>query len=155
MARLTVWRLERKRYAATAFTGEGARLHGNRFNSKGTPVIYAAESLPLALLETLVGLTDYGQLHQYVFFRAELPEERVEALNADTLPSGWDAHPPSPVSKRIGDAWAASERSLALRVPSVVVPYSYNYLVNPAHPLFGEVQVHEAETLSVDERLVR
>ena len=154
MARLAVWRLERKKYAATAFTGEGARLYGNRFNSKGTPVIYAAESLPLALLETLVGLTDYGQLYQYVFFRAELPERCIEDLIAGALPSGWDAHPPTPVSKRIGDAWAASERSLALRVPSVVVPYSYNYLINPAHPAFEEVQVHEAETLPVDKRLV-
>ena len=153
MAHVTVWRLERKKYAQTAFTGEGARLYGNRFNSKGTSVVYAAESLPLALLETLVGLTGYDQLYQYVFFRAELSEAHVEEIAEEELPSGWDAHPPVSASKRFGNAWIREERSLALRVPSVVVPYSYNYLLNPAHPAFGEVQVHEAETLPVDDRL--
>lgn len=153
MASLTVWRIERKRYADSAFTGDGARLYGNRFNSKGTPVVYVAESLPLALLETLVGLTDYGQLHQYVFFRAELPQERIETWTAQDLPSGWNAHPPTSASKRVGDVWAASKRSLGLRVPSVIVPYSYNYLVNPLHPAFAEVRVHAEERLPVDERL--
>lgn len=152
---MTVWRLERKTFAQAAFTGEGARLYGNRFNSKGTAVVYAAESLPLALLETLVGLTDYDQLHQYVFFRAELPAGRIQELEADALPSGWDAHPPAGASKHVGDDWISEERSLALRVPSVVVPYSYNYLLNPAHPAFEEVQVHESETLPVDERLIQ
>jgi RES domain-containing protein len=151
---VTVWRLERKKYAKDAFTGEGGRLYGNRFNSKGTRVVYAAESLPLALLEVLVGLTDYDQLHQYVFFRAELPDPHVGERAREELPVGWDTHPPTAASKRIGDAWVTAERSLALRVPSVIVPYSYNYLINPTHPAFEEANIYEAETLPVDERLV-
>lgn len=150
----TVWRLERKRYARTAFTGEGARLYGGRFNSKGTPVVYAAENLPLALLETLVGLTDYEQLYQYVFYRAEMPEEMIEDLLESDLPSGWDAHPPAAPSQRIGDEWAQSGRSLALRVPSVIVPYSFNYVINPEHPDFEALTISEAEALPVDDRLV-
>lgn len=154
MAQRTVWRLERRKYADEAFTGEGARLYGNRFNSKGTRVVYAAENLPLALLEILVGLTDYSQLHRYVFFRAEVPVARIEKRRPEDLPDGWEVHPPGAASKHTGDAWAASERSLALRVPSVIVPYSYNYLINPVHPAFETVQVHEAETLPADERLI-
>ena len=154
MAQLTVWRLERSKYAETAFSGEGARLYGNRFNSKGTRVIYAAESLPLALLETLVGLTGYEQLHQYVFFQADMPKEHVEELGEEDLRTGWDAHPPRSVSKHLGDAWASSGRSLVLRVPSVIVPYSYNYLLNPAHPAFEKVEIHAPESLPVDERLI-
>lgn len=53
----------------TAFNGEGARRYGGRWGSKGTALVYAAENLPLALLETLVGLTDYAQLYEYVFIR--------------------------------------------------------------------------------------
>lgn len=153
MAQLTLWRLERKKYADTAFSGEGARLYGNRFNSKGTRVIYTAESLPLALLETLVGLTSYKQLYQYVFFQADVSTEHVEELG-ENLPTGWDTHPPRSVSKDIGDAWVSSGRSLVLRVPSVIVPYSYNYLMNPEHPAFDEVEIHDPESLPVDERLV-
>ena len=51
-----IWRLTRERYADSAFSGEGARQHGGRFNSPGTPVVYTAESLPLALVETSAGL---------------------------------------------------------------------------------------------------
>lgn len=154
MATKTIWRLTRKKYAGEAFTGEGARRFGGRFNSPGRRVVYAAESLALALVETLVGLTDYEDLYRYVFFRVELGEEHVEALSRDELPEGWDARPPTAVSRQVGDAWLSEERSLALRVPSVVVPYSYNYMLNPEHPSFGEIEVQGAEELPVDPRLV-
>jgi len=98
------WRITSQAYAESAFTGEGARLYGNRFNSKGTRVVYAAESLPLALLEILVGCTDYDQLHQYVFFRAELPAAHVEERARRELPDGGNTHSPTEASKRIGDA---------------------------------------------------
>lgn len=154
MAMLTLWRLTKEEYADVAFTGEGARRYGGRFNSKGTPVVYTAESLPLALLEALVSLTDYEDLFRYVFFRIELAGEHVEQLDASKLPEGWDARPPGPVSRQIGDAWLQNARSLALRIPSVVVPYSFNYLLNPAHPAFQAIEVGEAEELPVDRRLL-
>lgn len=154
MAMRTLWRLIKKEHADAAFTGEGARRYGGRFNSKGTRVVYTAESLPLALLETLVGLTDYADLYDYVFFPVTLTDEHVEALEADELPDNWQARPPRSSSQQVGDAWVRSEQSLALRVPSVVVPYSFNYVLNPDHPAFREVEVGEAEELPVDERLI-
>lgn len=153
MAGLTVWRLTREEYVDTAFSGEGARLYGNRFNSKGTRIIYTSENLPLALLETIVGLSNHSQLFEYIFFRAELPEQNVEPLPLDMLPSNWDLRPPASDTKRIGDSWIDTRRSLALRVPSVVAPYSYNYLLNPAHPEFSEITIHEPENMPVDLRL--
>lgn len=77
MADVTVWRLTRERYVDSAFSGEGGRQHGGRFNSPGTPVVYTSESLALALLETLTGPERCHQLRSYVFFRAQLPEELV------------------------------------------------------------------------------
>jgi RES domain-containing protein len=153
MATETLWRLTRHAYAESAFTGEGARRYGGRFNSRGVPVVYAAESLALALVETLVGLTDYSDLHRYVFFRVEIDSGEVERLPEARLPEGWDARPPTHTSQEIGGRWAEEERSLALRVPSVVVPYSFNYLLNPRHAAFDTLPIHEAEALPVDERL--
>ncbi|MBP7442407.1 MAG: RES family NAD+ phosphorylase, partial [Thauera sp.] len=49
----TVWRITTARFAAAAFSDEGARLHGGRWNPKGHGVIYTAESQSLALLEML------------------------------------------------------------------------------------------------------
>lgn len=154
MATKTIWRLTRKKYAGEAFTGEGARRFGGRFNSPGMRAVYAAESLALALVETLVGLTDYEDLYRYVFFRIELGEGHVEALSRDELPEGWDARPPTGATRQVGDAWLREERSLALRVPSVVVPYNYNYMLNPEHPAFSDIEVHDAEELPVDPWLV-
>ena len=88
MATKTIWRLTRKTYAGEAFTGEGARRFGGRFNSPGMRAVYAAESLALALVETLVGVTDYADLYRYVFFRVELDEEHVDTLSREELPEG-------------------------------------------------------------------
>lgn len=154
MATKTIWRLTRKKYADEAFTGEGARRFGGRFNSPGTRAVYAAESLALALVEALVGLTDYEDLYRYVFLRVELDGDHVEALPRGELPDGWDARPPTAASRQVGNAWLSEGHPLALRVPSVVVPYSYNYMLNPEHPSFSEIEVHDAEELPVDPRLV-
>jgi len=154
MATTTIWRLTRKKYADEAFTGEGARRFGGRFNSPGTRAVYAAESLALALVETLVGLTDYADLYRYVFFRVELEEEHVEVLSREKLPEGWDARPPTGATRQVGDAWLSEGRPLALRVPSVVVPYSHNYVLNPDHPAFSGLEVRGPEELPVDPRLI-
>ena len=44
---LTVWRLVTDRFAATAFSGDGARLYGGRWNRKGVSLVYAAGSQSL------------------------------------------------------------------------------------------------------------
>lgn len=154
MAEVTVWRLTHERYADTAFSGEGARRHGGRFNSPGTSVVYASDSLPLALVETLTGLEHYHQLRSYVFFCARLSEKRVSVVAEEDLPEGWDRHPPPAQPQQIGDQWVSREESVALRVPSVVIPYSYNYLLNPAHPSFEGVVIGSGESFPVDKRLI-
>lgn len=155
MAKLTVWRVTHRRYGDSAFSGEGARQYGGRFNSPGTLVVYTSENLPLALLETLTGLERYDQLRSYVFFRAQLAEELVSSFSEKDLPEGWDRYPPPPGSQQIGDRWTSREESVALRVPSVVVPYSYNYLLNPSHPAFDEIEIGAGEPFPVDQRLLR
>jgi RES domain-containing protein len=53
---MRVWRLCRRQYAVTAFSGIGAKLWGGRWNAPGYPVVYTADSLALAALETFVHL---------------------------------------------------------------------------------------------------
>lgn len=153
MTTIQIWRLTHQRYADSAFSGEGARQHGGRFNRPGTAVVYTSENLPLALLETLTGLERYAQLHSYVFFRVQLPEDRVNELSKGDLLDGWDQHPPPSQAQQVGSRWADREEFVALRVPSVVVPYSCNYLLNPSHPAFDDLKIGPEESLPVDRRL--
>jgi hypothetical protein len=53
---MRIWRLCREPYAAEAFSGEGARRFGGRWNSRGVPMVYASTSLALAAIELFVHL---------------------------------------------------------------------------------------------------
>ena len=148
-----VWRIVKEKYAEAAFSGEGARRAGGRFNRPGTPVVYTSESLALAQLEILVNLPTDRLLASYVAFWAELPDRWVATLDREELPEGWrDA--PAPTSVReLGERWIESRRSLALRVPSAVVPAEDNVLINPRHPAFEEVETHGPVDPEIDDRL--
>ena len=149
------WRVTKKKYAANAFDGEGARLHGGRWSSQGVPVIYVSGSLALATLEVLVNLQDKKPLSAYLSYRVEFAEELVEVVR--DLPSSWSRNPSPPQTKAIGDDWVRRRTSVLLRVPSVVLPDAeeWNYLVNPAHPRFKELRISSASPLSLDPRLVK
>ena len=148
-----VWRIVKEKYAESAFSGEGARRAGGRFNSPGRPVVYTSESLALAQLEMLVNLPTDRLLGSYVAFRAALPESSVDAVGRESLPAGWRADPAPRAVKRVGGRWIRSETSLALRVPSAVVPSETNVLINPSHPRFEEVQIEGPMDPEIDDRL--
>ena len=154
MALTTAWRLTSEEHASRTFSGEGARLFGGRWNTKGTPVCYLVDTPALCQLEVLANTRDYRQLRAKILFRARLGKEHLTALSGDDLPSGWQARPPGSASKRIGDAWAREERSVALRVPSALDPHGANHLLNPQHPSFSDVvEISEGRTYPIDPRL--
>jgi RES domain-containing protein len=153
MARkVTIWRIVHQDWSAHAYTGEGAKRYGGRFNSPGRAVVYASWCLSLALLEQLVQRGDRRRFQHYVCVPATLDERLVE--EAADLPEGWDSRPVRRVSQVWGDAWLAGGRRLALRVPSVVVPQESNYLINPLHQDFPKVEIGEPFSVPFDKRLV-
>jgi RES domain-containing protein len=152
---ITAWRAFKACHAATALTGEGARLYGGRWNSPGVPVLYCASSPSLAALEILVGLQSYLLLRDaYLIVDLAFDRSRVETLAPAALPPDWRA-PEHPYPKGYGDAWAASSRSLVLEVPSAVVPLDTNYLVNPLHPDFATIRHGIARPFPFDARLIK
>lgn len=151
----TAWRIVKKRHAATAFDGEGARLYGGRWSSPGTAVVYTSETRALAVLEVLVGIRSTGPVGAYVLIPASFGDALVTRIEHENLPEDWRESPPPPSTQRIGDDWISGQTSVVLRVPSVLLPDEFNYLINPADPDFPRLEVGDPQELSLDPRLLR
>ena len=150
---LRAWRIVKRRHTGRAFDGEGARLYGGRWNSPGVPVVYVAESRALAALEVLAGLQSRTTLEAYVLIEVHFDEALVEELGPDSLPDVWRTSPPRPETQAIGDRWVREARSAVLRVPSVLIPAEFNFVLNPAHPEFGTVEIQDPMSFKLDPRL--
>ena len=152
---IRAYRILKTSLAQHAFDGEGARLYGGRWNSKGRAVVYCAESLSLATLEILVHLEDRVSLENlFSFIAVDIPDECVEVLPLSDLPLTWNSEAMSSASRQVGDEWVAEGRTVALKVPSAIIPNEWNYLLNPAHPDFSKLAFGFLQSFSMDPRLV-
>lgn len=149
---VTVWRLVAEKHLETAFSGEGARLYGGRWNKKGEAVVYTASSRSLAILEMLV---QANPLPAYIALPAVLPKSlSITILWPEDLPSGWQAMPAPDSIRALGSAWLSRGESCVLRIPSVIVPAEWNYLLYPQHPDFAKIIIGTPERLDLDPRLL-
>jgi len=149
------WRIAQAHVADRAFTGEGARRYGGRWNSKGFAVVYTSSSISLAILEVLVHIPIYGILDEYVYIPVEFDQDLVVTLNLDDLPDSWNKDPSLQVIKQIGDSWIESQESVILEVPSAIVPTEKNFLINPAHPDIGKLKIGKPTKFEFDPRLMK
>jgi RES domain-containing protein len=149
---LTVWRIVNHKHLKTAFTGEGARLYGGRWNSAGTAMIYMAQSQSLAALELLVHLDSPTLLEKYLLIPIEVDSDLIMTLEASRLPANWRSQPVPPSTQAIGDAWVVERKSVVLSVPSVLVPDERNYLLNPKHPEFERLPIGQPVAFQFDPR---
>lgn len=149
------WRLVRPRFGTreAAFSGEGARRFGGRWNSPGRAVVYASVTLSLAALETLAHAERSSVDRDWVAFSLSVPASRILELRSEDLPADWRDRPSSAGARAVGDAWLAQAASAALLVPSVLVPQERNMLLNPAHADFGEIEIGPATPFRFDARL--
>lgn len=148
------FRICKTRILPTAMSGEGARMGGGRWNSPGLPVVSAASSLSLAALEVMVHLEEAEVLyHLFSWLRIEFPGEIVETPDASSLPAGWQSNETSAAARSVGDIWLRSMRSAVLAVPSVVTEGEMNYLLNPRHPDFQQIQISPPQRFRPDTRL--
>ncbi|MEZ4600231.1 MAG: RES family NAD+ phosphorylase [Syntrophotaleaceae bacterium] len=140
---------------AKDLSGEGARLFGGRWNSKGVPMIYTAAAASLAVLETLVHMSMDVFPENLVMVTMEIPDEFIETLDPRQLPKNWATYPASAEVNEIGDAWAKNETSLGLLVPSAILPQENNLIINPRHPQAGTIKIVAIDPYQVDRRLLK
>jgi RES domain-containing protein len=151
---MQVFRIVTRKWKDHAFSGEGARLYGGRWNPKGTVVVYTAGSRALALLEMLV--QDEPLRATYWIIPATIPDTvRSEQVTLKSLPHNWISSAQGETLRTIGQTWIVRGKSAVLAVPSAVMPAETNYLLNPLHPDFGQIQIGKAQKLQTDLRLLR
>lgn len=147
----TLWRISS--YADLA--GEGAKYASARWHTKGNLVVYLAETPAGAMLERLVHLLDTeGQLPEtYDLLEISAPD----GLGIKELipAAGTDWRNRLDLTRRIGDAWLGSRETPLARVPSAIVPRTWNVLLNPVHPDAKQVNIHSVMRERLDNRLFR
>ena len=134
-------------------TGKGAALFGGRWNSKGIYILYTAATASLALLETIVHTSTFPK-EGFCILEIEIPENKILEIKEKQLPSDWRMLPAPARLRKIGDSFVRNREYLALKIPSVILPGEFNYLLNPEHPDFKKIRVIKTNKISVDERLV-
>lgn len=150
----SAFRIVKEQFKSDAFSGEGAYEFGGRWNSPGYRLVYASETLALACLEMLVHLDRSSLLRSYVFIEVSFSGSLVSEIEDVTeLPPDWRSSLGSSELQTIGDNWIANGERGILKVPSAVIPRSYNYLINPEHEKFEDIALAAPEPVGFDPRL--
>jgi RES domain-containing protein len=123
-----------------------------RWHRAGATVLYLSQSPELAVLEARV----HHRIGMDGYWIASVGIDdalRYRTLALDALPADWRTR--KAFTRKLGMAWLDAGREPLLRVPSAVVPLSYNFLVNPDHPsLRGRLRLRLDTPMRFDRRLV-
>lgn len=152
---MRVFRLIRKKHGIE-LSGKGAALSGNRWNSKGTELIYCADSRALAMSEVAVHLSLSILPKDYVMVEIDIPSYvSISTLSKEDLPANRSSFPHLLDTQQIGDAFVTERKDCVLKVPSAVVPGDFNFLINPYHPDFSTIRIVGQEDFPFDSRLFK
>lgn len=146
---MELFRITRTEYQQD-LSGEGAYQYGGRWNSPRNRMLYASSRRSLAMLEILVHWQQPDPPPNYVVVVLFVPDDLV-SQNVIHLPYDWRMD--QQWSKNAGDQWLQENHTLLLRVPSVVVPTEYNYLINPLHVDAEAIKIINIEPFGFDKRL--
>jgi len=147
------WRICRQCYAQEAANGEGARLYGGRWNSRGIRVVYASTSLALAAVETFVNLEPNLRPTDLISIEGEIPKTiEITRIDPAVLPENWYVTRDESL-RPFGDEWVRGGKTMALIVPSAAIRNDWNILLNPAHSDFSKITFQEPRLFEFDIRM--
>lgn len=145
---MIVYRCTLLKHLGGTLSGEGAARYGGRWNSKGVPVIYTAESRIMAVLELLIRQPIDKICADFRIVPLDIPETMVQPR----LPVHWKDD--ESISRRVGDLLLQNTANLIIKVPSALLSNSFNYLINPLSPKVAHVKILKEEPILMDKRLL-
>jgi len=147
----TFWRIS----SFADLSGEGGKIASARWHTQGNPAVYLAESPAGAMIEHLVHLlyTRWKVPERYDLLEVQAPEE---VAIKELLPlAGVDWKEDLLLTRRIGDEWLAKRETPLARMPSAIMPRTWNILLNPQHPDAQQVRIEAVIRERFDNRLFR
>ena len=149
---MILYRFANKNYGAD-ISGEGAKLKGGRWNSKGFPVIYTSTTISLSLLELMIHSISYEEIQSNLLMKINIPDNFAASITNLSLKPDWMNDPG--YSRFISDSFLKSKKSLLLKVPSAIIHDEYNVLINPQHPDSRKIKILSASRFQFDIRLFK
>lgn len=133
-------------------SGNGAKVNGSRWNSKGVSMLYTAEHISLAALEMLVHLNFDEVPFTFHLLSVFIPDNlSVTEIRLAKLKSSWEDDEDYTIY--MGNQFIHLQEAACLKVPSAVVSQEHNYLFNPLHPDFKKIHIQSAKPFNFDKRL--
>ncbi|KQS32595.1 RES family NAD+ phosphorylase [Dyadobacter sp. Leaf189] len=148
-----VYRIVREKFKDSALSVEGSRLFGARWNPKGIGVLYATSTPELGLVETLAHAPGvrYEDLPKYWLSTIQMPDQ-IRYYTRSEMPDFWQDRNYDRTQYWLKD-WLINPDVLAVGLPSVIVPFSFNIIIHPQHPDFEAVSLISQERIPIDRRL--
>jgi RES domain-containing protein len=144
---MVLWRISRHH----DLSGIGGLKSPGRWHNRGQLVVYLSENPASALLEICVHTTEDEVPDDFILLRIEGPDLPVANVNVVDLPADWAQK--TRITRKIGTNWLRSNTEVLLRVPSAIVPYTTNLLLNPSHPDAQSFAIVEAISYPFDVRI--
>jgi RES domain-containing protein len=146
---MILWRISRHR----DLSGTGGLKAAGRWHHAGHAIVYMTETPASALLEVCVHTSANDVPPAFTLLKIGGPDIEVPSIKADDLPKNWQAQ--LEVTRDLGTAWLEKNESVLLRVPSVIVPETVNFLLNPSHKLTAKFRITDVFPYPLNLRLKR
>jgi RES domain-containing protein len=150
MPAMDLWRISRY----DSLSGEGGLHYSARWHTAGKRIVYLAESPAGAMIEALVHLelNEKSWPDSYGLMRVTVPDG-IEVETIKTA-AGEDWKRSLNFTRKLGDEWSRSRRTALARVPSAMLPETWNVLLNPEHPAAEGIRIVETIRAEYDSRLL-
>ena len=150
---MEVFRICKEEYSRQIKASGGA----NRWNVQGHNVIYTGSSRSLSTLELVVRRSSIIPVLDYKVMVISIPDDDsiITHIHFSGLPQNWRTLAAYSRLQEIGSKWYTTQISLVLKVPSAIIPFEYNYVLNAEHPDFNRsVKLVRVEDYFWDKRLL-
>jgi RES domain-containing protein len=144
---MVLWRISRHRDLRC--TG-GLRASG-RWHFAGQPVVYLSENPAAALLEVCVHTAANDVPPEFTLLKVVGPEVDLALIEEASLPQSWQSR--FDITRGLGADWLQRRETILLKLPSAIVPHTWNFLFNPLHPDADRFAIAEASRYPFDNRI--